>query len=336
MKLEDKRKLRLTAAEMSTLWSQYLNDSLAICVSSYFLENVEDDETHPILEFVLQTAKKNVSTLKEIFTKDEFPIPDGFTEQDVNTQAPKLFSDTFVQMYFKNMSILGMAASGASLGLATRPDVISFHKSVLEASVHLQDLTRDIMLKQGTYIKPPYISIPDKVDFVKKQQFLAGFFGHKRAITGIEITHLFLNIQTNAIGKALISGFAQTTKNEEVKQFLVRGKKIAQKHIDIFSDFLKKEDLPAPMSWDTAVSDSTTPVFSDKLIMFHITAMIAAGVGNYGMAMAASPRRDLAMRYASLIPEISLYAEDGANIMINHGWLEEPPQADDRDQLIKG
>ena len=180
MKLEDKRKLRLTAAEMSTLWSQYLNDSLAICVSSYFLENVEDDETHPIIEFVLQTAKKNVSKLKEIFTKDEFPIPDGFTELDVNTQAPKLFSDTFVQMYFKNMSILGMAASSASLGLATRPDVISFHKSVLEASVHLQDITRDIMLKQGTYIKPPYISIPDKVDFVKKQQFLAGFFGHKR------------------------------------------------------------------------------------------------------------------------------------------------------------
>ena len=64
--------------------------------------------------------------------------------------------------------------------------------------------------------------------------------------------------------------------------------------------------------------------------------MIAAGVGNYGMAMAASPRRDLGMRYASLIPEISLYAEDGANIMINHGWLEEPPQADDRDQLIEG
>ena len=154
MKLEDKTKLRLTAAEMSTLWSQYLNDSLAICVSSYFLENLEDEETHPILEFVLQTAKKNVSTLKKIFTKDEFPIPYGFTEQDVNTQAPKLFSDTFVQMYFKNMSILGMAPSGAALGLATRPDVISFHKSVLEASVHLQDLTRDIMLKQGTYIKP--------------------------------------------------------------------------------------------------------------------------------------------------------------------------------------
>lgn len=116
---------------------------------------------------------------------------------------------------------------------------------------------------------------------------------------------------------------------------MYRGKQIAQKHIDIFSDFLKKEELPAPMSWDTAISDSTTPIFSDKLIMFHISAMIAAGNGNYGMAMAASPRRDLGSKYGSLIPEIALYAEDGANIMIKHGWMEEPPQADDRDHLIQ-
>ena len=37
----------------------------------------------------------------------------------------------------------------------------------------------------------------------------------------------------------------------------------------------------------------------------------------------------------SLIPEVSLYAEDGANIMIKHGWMEEPPQADDRNELIQ-
>ncbi|MFF2445503.1 DUF3231 family protein [Neobacillus sp. NPDC058068] len=63
--------------------------------------------------------------------------------------------------------------------------------------------------------------------------------------------------------------------------------------------------------------------------------MIAAGIGNFGMAIAASLRRDLGLKYASLIPEISLFAEDGAKIMIKHGWMEEPPQAEDRDQLIK-
>ncbi|MCQ6276094.1 DUF3231 family protein [Bacillus sp. V3B] len=333
--MEDKTKMRLTSAEMATLWVQYINDTLGVCMTTYFLEKVEDEEVRPVIEFTLNVAKENLSIMQEMFTKEGFPIPIGFTDQDVNPKAPRLFTDTFFLMYLRQMSILAMAASSAALGLATRPDMVSFHKRILKKSVALQDLTRDLMLKQGTYIKPPFISTPDKVDFVERQQFLAGFFGKKRSITAVEISHLFLNVQTNSIGKALITGFAQVAQKEEVKQFLLRGRQIAQKHIDIFSEFLIKEDLPTPMSWDSAVLDTITSIFSDKLIMFHISGMIAAGIGNYGMAMAASPRRDIGLKYASLIPEISLYAEDGANIMIKHGWMEEPPQADDRDQLIQ-
>ncbi|KAA9029956.1 DUF3231 family protein [Niallia endozanthoxylica] len=333
--MNDKTNIRLTAAEMSFLWTQYINDTLSFCVNSYFLEKVEDEEVRPIIEWTLDTSKENMSIMQELFQKEDFPVPIGFTEQDVNPKAPKLFSDTFVLMYLRQMSILAMAASSGALGLVTRPDVVDFHKRVLKIGVELQDKTRDLMVKQGTYVRPPFISTPDKVDFVEKQQFLAGFLGKKRSVTSIEVTHLFLNVQTNSIGKALITGFAQIAQNDEVKQYMVRGKQMAQKHVDIFSDLLIKEDLPAPMSWDSAITDTTEKVFSDKLIMFHVSAMIAAGIGNYGMAMAASPRRDLGVKYASLIPEISLYAEDGANIMIKHGWLEEPPQADDRDLLIK-
>ncbi|WP_442598830.1 DUF3231 family protein [Neobacillus sp. D3-1R] len=333
--MEDKTKIRLTAGEISPLWSQYINDTASICVMKHFLEKVEDEEVRPVIEFAINGSKKNISFLRDFFTQEKFPIPIGFTDQDVRPNAPKLFSDTYVLMYIRNVSILGMAASGLALGFATRPDVVQFFKNVLKTAVGLQDLTRELMLKQGTYIRPPFISNPDKVDFVKKQQFLAGFFGDKRPLTAIEITLLFNNIQTNAIGKTLITGFAQFAERKEVKEYLMRGKQIAQKHMDYFSDILKKEDLPAPMTWDTALSDSTEQVFSDKLMMFHVSAMIAAGIGNYGSSMSGSPRRDLAARYAMLIPEIALYAEDGANIMIKHGWMEEPPQTDDRKRLIK-
>jgi hypothetical protein len=333
--MQDKSGIRLTAAEMTTLWSQYINDTASVCVLSHFLENVKDDEVHPIIEFALNTSKRNLSLLTELFQKDGFPVPIGFTEDDVNPKAPKLFSDTFVLMYLRNMAVLGLASSSLALGVVTREDVFTFHNEVLDSSVKLQYLSRELMLRQGTYVRPPFVSTPDKVDFVEDQQFLGGILGKKRPLTTVEITHLFINVQTNAIGKTLILGFAQVAQKKEVIQYLLRGKQLAQKHIDIFSDILKKADLPAPMSWDTAVTDSTKPIFSDKLIMFHVTAMIAAGIGNYGTAMAASPRKDIAIKYASLIPEISLYAEDGANIMIKNEWLEEPPQTDDRKKLAK-
>jgi hypothetical protein len=143
----------------------------------------------------------------------------------------------------------------------TRADIVDFHKRILNCAVKLQDLTRDLMLEQGTYIRPPYISTPDKVDFVKRDHFLAGFFGHKRPITSVEVTHLFLNIQTNMIGKALIIGYAQIAQDQEVKEFLVRGMQIAQQHANQFSEILIKEDLPAPMSWDSAVTDFNCTCF---------------------------------------------------------------------------
>jgi hypothetical protein len=334
--MDDKTRIRLTAAEMSMLWTQYINDTASICVNSYFLEKAEDIEVKPVIQFALEGSQKNIAYLQEFFKKENFPVPKGFTSDDVHVSAPRLFSDTYALMYLRNMSVLGMAAGGVTLGFATRPDVVTFFKSVLKTAVGLQDLTRELMLKQGTYVRPPFISIPDRVDFVEKQSFLTGFLGEKRPLVAQEITMLFNNVQTNAIGKTLITGFAQTAQTKEVKEYFIRGKRMAQKHIDIFSDILKKDDLPAPMTWDTAVSDSTIPVFSEKLMMFHVSGMIAAGIGNYGTSMSGSPRRDLGLKYATLIPEVALYAEDGANIMIKHGWLEEPPQSDNRDKLIKG
>jgi hypothetical protein len=333
--MEDKTNVHLTAPEMSGLWTQYINDTLAVCVNTYFLEKVEDEEVRPIIEWTLDTAKENVSIMQELFRREDFPIPIGFTEQDVNPNSPRLFTDTFFLTYLRQMSMFAMIASSAALGLVTRPDTVALHKRVYQKGVELQDKTRDLMLKQGTYVKPPSISTPNKVDFVKKQHFLAGFFGDKRSITSVEISHLFLNTQTNAIGKALITGFAQIAQKEEVKQFLLRGKELSQKYVNTFNDFLIREDLPAPMSGDSGVLNTTDYIFSDKLIMYNVSAMIAAGIGNFGMALAASPRRDLGLKYMSLIPEVALYAEDGANIMIKHGWIEEPPQADDRDQLIQ-
>ncbi|PGK51688.1 hypothetical protein CN918_28245 [Priestia megaterium] len=333
--MKDKTSIPLTAGEMSALWAQYINDSVSICVTSHFLKKVEDEEVRPVIELALTSSKQNISYLTELLKKEHFPLPVGFTKEDVHVDAPKLYSDTFVLMYLRHMSVLGMAAGGVALSVVTRPDVVTGFKSVLKEAVMLQDATRELMLKQGTYVRPPFISVPEKVDFVKKQNFLGSIFGSDRPLTSQEITVLFNNIRTNTVGKTLLVGFGQTAKTKEVKEYFLKGKEMAGKHFSMFRDILEKEDLPAPMIWDSAVTDSTTPVFSEKLMMFHTSAMIAAGIGNYGASISGSPRKDLGAKYASLIPEVALYAEDGANIMIKHGWLEEPPQTDNRDRLIK-
>ena len=45
-----------------------------------------------------------------------------------------------------------------------------------------------------------------------------------------------------------------------------------------------------------------------------------------------SQRRDLAIEYTRFMAEIGLFAEDGAQLLIKYGWIEQPPLADDRDK----
>ncbi|WP_408009871.1 DUF3231 family protein [Pseudalkalibacillus sp. A8] len=326
----------LTSAEMAGLWGQYMNDSAARCVLAHFLMTVEDSQIRPVLEFAFSASKDHIEFLKELFEQETFPIPVGFSKKDVNLEAPRLFSDLFYLSYLKNMSILGMTASTLAIGLGARSDIVAFHKNVLSDAVKLHKMAKELMIEKGIYIRPPYISPQDKIDFVSNQDFLGKYIGDQRPLTTVEMSHLYLNIETNAVGKEMMVAFAQVAKQKKVKKYLLRGKEIAEKHVNVFSRILIDDDLPAAMNWDSSVTVSTVPTFSDKLIMFHVTAMNASGVGNYGTAIAVSPRKDIAFKYSRLLMEISLYAEDGANIMIDQGWLEKPPHTPDRNQLVMG
>lgn len=327
--------IRLTAGELAVLWSQYQADTMVICVLKHFEAKLEDPDIRPVLEFAIEKALNHIKVIREIFNSDKYPIPIGFNDSDVNVDAPRLFSDVFLAMYLRHMAMLGMTAGAIAVGMCARSDVSIIIMDIMADAVELHDKARKLLLVKGLYIRSPALSTPDKVEFVSKQSFLTGFFGEKRSLTAMEIAHLFFNGSTNTLGKALMMGFAQVAGSPDVKDFMQRGKNISSKHIKLLSDTLIKEDLPAPMTCESTVTDSTTAPFSDKLMVFHTNIMIAQGLGNYSGAIAVSQRRDIGLLYARLLPEIGLYAEDGLKIMIENQWMEEPPQANNRDAIVK-
>ncbi|WP_079528220.1 DUF3231 family protein [Halobacillus hunanensis] len=325
----------LTSAEVSALWTSYVQGTMIICGLKYFLAKVEDPDISAVLSYAMEIMQQQVDTVKQIFEAENYPIPYGFTEDDVNENAPRLFSDTFFLVYILNMAKFTLAACGLAAGTSTRLDIVNFYKDCLDQSQELHIRSKKIALEKGIYVRPPHIPKPSQVDFVTNQSFLTGWVGKRRPLLGIEITNIVTNIKRNAIGKALIIGFSQVASSKEVRKYMERGRDIAQKHVKVFSTLLNKEYLPVPRTWDHTVTDSTVAPFSDKLMMFHISALIASGMGQYGMSMSVSPRRDLGLHYVRLSAEIAMYSEDGANIMINNGWLEQPPIAVDRKALAR-
>jgi hypothetical protein len=331
--MESETNVKLTSAELSQLWVSYMNDSMTVCIVKYFMEKAEDTEILFILAYTLKVTQARIQQLTAIFEQDDRPIPHGFSDKEVDMNAPRLFSDIFMLYNLKQTSNLGLIMSAQSVTLSARSDIRDYFFQCLSEFNTLHDKTVNLLLSKGLYVRAPYISTPKQVDYVTEQNFLNGWFGKQRPLLALEIANLYQNVQRNALGSSLLMGYGQVAKSKKVAQYMIRGKNISSKHVEIFSSVLQKNDIPSPLPWDTAVTDSTVAPFSDKLMLFQVTSMNSLGVAYYGTCMSTSLRYDLTAHYARLMAEVGKYTEDGANLMIENGWLEESPRAIDYKEL---
>src|SRR5690554_6603994 len=95
-----------------------------------------------------------------------------------------------------------------------------FISECINSLVVLYNRVADISLSKGLFIRPPYIPTPERVQFVESKGFLAGFTQEKRPLNALEITHIYSNIQSNALGKALIMSFVQVAQMDEIKEYM--------------------------------------------------------------------------------------------------------------------
>jgi Protein of unknown function (DUF3231) len=326
-------KVQLNSAEIGNLWSQFVNDSMSLCVLKYYLKTVEDQDVKSILEYAKSLSETHLKKIKEFFGKENYPIPKGFSSEDVNLDAPKLFSDTFIIVYMQIMTIHGLTGYAGAVSTSTREDQINYFIKCNTEAMELYKRTLKVMDDKGILSRPANLNVPDSIDFVKRQSFLTGWFGDRRPLNAIEFNGIFFNMKKNVVKIVLEIGFSQITQSQELREYFQRGEKICDKHFEVFNALLAESNLPAPPKYDAEVSSSTQSPFSDKLLLFHIVTLISTASGYYGAAFSLSQRRDLATKYVTLIAEITKYAEDGINIMIDKGWMEQPPTFDDRKEL---
>ncbi|MFC4560103.1 DUF3231 family protein [Virgibacillus kekensis] len=326
-------KPQLTSAEMGKLWATYLGNTMSQCVLGYYLNNVEDKETTDILQFALNLSDSIVRDIKDIFERENFAVPVGFTKDDVNMDAPRLFEDAFYLHYLKYAGKAGISLYSLAIFMVSREDIREFVTETLSSTVKLMNKINATLLNKGRLMDPPPIPIPKKVDFIKKQNYLNGYLGNERSLHGLEIGHLYECLQNDITSKALIIGFAQVAQDTDVRNFFKRGKKINQRHIDLCSQKLDQASLPSPSLIDHYVTTSTEAPFSDKLMLAHKIDMFSMKIRSYANGASLNGRRDVGLVYGRMLADVGLYVEDGANIMIDHGWMEQPPKAVNRNHL---
>ncbi|MDD2234700.1 MAG: DUF3231 family protein [Desulfitobacteriaceae bacterium] len=325
---------RLSVWEISQLWLFYQTSSLRKCIFQYVIAQTQDPDMKAFYLDTLNTINAQLSTMTNLFLSADFSVPQGFTDKDVEPNAKRLFSDSLTLNFFRMMNRFRFVKLAHLLPLIIRPDLQEFFNSALVSEQNLMNRSKNLAIKKGIHTKPPYTPVSDKVNFISNQTWYGEFFKKGRSINVLELTHVFLQLDTKQIQRAIRLGFCQVVKDPKVKAFMIKGLDILDKVIERWSIILNKEDLPLPISWECEVTDSLDSPFSDKLMLYQILLMITYSVYDNGFSLANCNRKDIVAAFAKAELEQIPYGKDALDLMIANGWMEEIPLIIDRKKMI--
>jgi hypothetical protein len=328
------KKNQLTSPEIANLWTHYIRETLSMCVNKYMLHTIQDPEIHSLFQVALQYSLKHIETLKALFKKEKFPIPNGFTEEeDVNLEAPPLFTDALCLKSLYMMSTHGHNEMSLSFTTSMRQDIIDFYYQCNLDAMEIYKKSKDLLISKQLYQQPPAYITPDKVEVIERYHYVTDVFGKQRPMNVIESGHAYFNLNKAFIAKAMILGFSQVSKNKNVGVLLQKSLQVKNKHIDTFSSLLTKDNLHLPKSCETEVTDSSVSPFSERLMLLQTGFFFGVAVTYYNAALISSMRADISAHCEkAALNSLWIYSRIGKD-MIDNQWMEQPPQADDRKRL---
>ena len=330
-------KVQITSSELGAIWMTYQSTTASIVLFDLFKSKVIDKEAQNILSAYITDAQDIKSKIINIFNKEEAVIPIGFDERDIIREAPALFDDIFCIMFLRTMMKLNRGHSSVFSAISHSKEVLDMLKLNYDIADKYYVMTTNYLLGKGVLAKPPSVSMQKHVEFIENKNYMSGYniLSEKRSLNTIEVGYINEAIENNILGMQLMTGFAQVATENEVKLYFIEGKEISKNIITELSAVLLQSDIQPPSTWAGKATDSTKAPFSDKLMMYINSLISSSALGFNALGTSFSMRGDLHLKLALIVKNSFSYSKKGGKIMIQHKWMEEPPQMEDRNQLTK-
>ena len=272
-----------------------------------------------------------------ILNNEKMVIPSGFDEKDIISDAPPLFDDIFNVMFVRQLMKFNLGHNAVSSTMSYIDEVTDLFKLDYDISMKYYKITTKYLLKKGVLARPPYVALPKQVEFINDKNYMStmNIFSDKRLLNTIETGYINEAVEDNIFAMQMLIGFAQVSKESEVKKYFLEGKEMVKKIVENLSSVLLKSDIQPPSAWAGKATISTTAPFSDKMMMYKTNLMSSTSLGFTALGTAFSMRNDLPLKLGLISKDIFDYARKGSMIMIKYKWMEQPPQMEDRNNLTK-
>ncbi|MDD9269004.1 DUF3231 family protein [Paenibacillus sp. GCM10023248] len=330
-------KIPLTSSEIGNLWMAYQEKTMLLRFLEYLREHADDADVQRIINFTYEGAQGFVNEITQLFQAAGAAVPIGFTANDVHPGVPKLFDFLYEPMFLHMLSKIEVNLFALHSTMSYREDVKKLYRQLTAHSQDVFDQSSQLLLDKGVLVRPPFMSMPTEVNFIKDESYLTGFklIGETRSLNAIEISLLHHAIETNLTGMQLMIGFAQVANDREVKNYFIKGMELSKDVETTLGEFLRRDYIEPPATHAGKATNSTVSPFSDKLMMYLTNLLGAFGLGSNALGGAFSLRSDLPLTMARTAQKILPFLKEGGELMIKHGWMEEPPQVEDRRKLTR-
>ncbi|MCZ8522565.1 MULTISPECIES: DUF3231 family protein [Paenibacillus] len=325
---------RLSSSEIGYLWTGYMIDDMSLNVLAAFEKQAEDADVLRALVYALELARENNRERLGFFSGEGLPLPRGFAEAEPASSLPALFEERFFLFYLLQGGRLGLHFHAESLSVSTRPDYRAFCAERLHKAVRLYEEIMEMMLAKGLYARPPVIPVPEAPEQIQKTSFLQGWFGDTRPLHSVEIANVYKGMELLGLIQAICIAFAQTLVPKDLRTLCIRGAETAEEHLERLGGLLTKDDLPLPPTHVSEITGSQTPLFSERLMLCHVSGLFGSLITHYGQSLGSAMKHDVVAALLALIAGAGNYTEDVTEALIRHEWLEKTPGALDRDALI--
>lgn len=82
-----------------------IGHGLRYCVLKHFSATVNEEQVSSLLTNAMSFSEQHIQQITTIFNIENIPLPEGFSDRDVDLYAPAFFSDNFYIVYFYYMKL---------------------------------------------------------------------------------------------------------------------------------------------------------------------------------------------------------------------------------------
>ncbi len=321
-------KPKMSSVELGALWLTYHKKTLILRMVERFIETANDPKAKELMSGLWEEIhSKTVEMHTMIETEGAVP-PEGFTKEDVNLEAPKLWEDGFDIMWSRTLKEISVGLYALHIPSTYREDITMLYRDITEISVKYYGHFTQYLIENRYLSRPNFITMPKSIDYVMDKAYVKGtnIFGHKRSLNVVEFNELYRLIESNISGMKLLDGFIQVSKDEEVKKYFTKGRELSKEIISELTDISLEENIQPPATPGGTVTSSKVAPFSEKLMMYCNYLLSGLSLGAGGFAAGFSLRNDLQAKYAVFGKDLYEYQREGTMLMISKGWYEEPPK----------